>query len=499
MIVRDDDARGDSDYAPGASLNVVYDTVESSRISHDASPPQTKSSERRSPYIVSFRFDLFMFGAPLVLALLTAIILVWDESRLTTLVGDAHESGVAAERPVVSRPTGIGLQRADDNGKQPGVDLLERSGNVLLRGGIMPLWAFIGLIVLFDVSHVWVTAYRAYTDKPEFLRRRFLYTATPVGAFFFSFLFHWHSPVLYWTLLAYVAVFHFVKQPYGFIALYKARRGAAEQSRFDYHLDRWTTWCAGLGPVLMWHASPKRVFDWFNATESFLFRLPPAMLPLIVALYVTTAVVYVCRQLYRFVRENRYFNWGKNLVMLECWVTWQLGVMSQNTAVSAACLNLFHGLPFIMLSWHYCRNKWGPPDGGGGPAGPGGDRLRKGHTKRAVVSGPVDFEETQYPAPARDFFERFMRFVSHPKHFVWFVLLAFIPALVEELLWDAHVWHQYLPGEERFDPAAMGTAKASFWVALLSVPQVSHYFLDCFMWKFDDSNPGLAHYMRPRG
>ncbi len=36
----------------------------------------------------------------------------------------------------------------------------------------VPLWAFLILIVAFDVSHVWATVYVTYFDREVFRRRR---------------------------------------------------------------------------------------------------------------------------------------------------------------------------------------------------------------------------------------------------------------------------------------------------------------------------------------
>ncbi|MBT3784949.1 hypothetical protein HOF92_08225, partial [bacterium] len=177
----------------------------------------------------------------------------------------------------------------------------------------IPLWAFIFVIITFDVAHVWATAYRVYLDKDEF-QRRFWFYFLPLPAFFFLALgLCCYDMTLYWTLLAYTAIFHFIKQPYGFVAIYKQK--LHERCKLDYYLDKWAVWCAGLGPVILWHGSPQRVFDWFNAGESFLLKVPPSILPYVTFFYGLTLVFYVGRQLYLY-KTTKFVNHGKNLVMM---------------------------------------------------------------------------------------------------------------------------------------------------------------------------------------
>ena len=70
-----------------------------------------------------------------------------------------------------------------------------------------------------------------------------------------------------------------------------------------------------------------------------------------------------------------------------------------------------------------------------------------------------------------------------------FFLVVFLPALIEEICWDASTWHVYLP----FEDLQLSDSWSSLWVALLSVPQIVHYWTDIFIWKFNRSNPDLKH------
>jgi len=317
----------------------------------------------------------------------------------------------------------------------------------------MPFWAFILFMVSFDVAHVWTTLYRTYMDKEELARRKWLYLA-PIPIFLAaSFRIHYYSPVLFWTLLAYVAIYHFIKQNYGFLTLYKYKMG--ETSTFDYYLDKTALWMGALGPVLWWHASPHRQFDWFNAEEQFIFHLDPAFHGDILMVYFTVLGLYIARQFYAR-HMGQPFNPGKQIIMGAHYLTWAVGIgFTQNPIISAAFLNLFHGIPFMAIVWYYCNRKW----------------SEKGRPASMI------------------------RYLSHKKRWLTFYLVVLVLAISEEALWDGLVWQTYIP--DFFNLAVQETAPVplSMWVAVLSLPQIMHYFLDGFIWRLNKSNPDLAHYL----
>ncbi|MBW2523358.1 MAG: hypothetical protein JRI23_04255 [Deltaproteobacteria bacterium] len=324
-----------------------------------------------------------------------------------------------------------------------------------VRGGDIPLAVFVFVIIAFDVAHVWATIYRVYLDPVELRRRPVLYLASVPLFFVAAFRLHSYSATAFWTVLAYVAIFHFIKQLYGFVAIYRLRAG--ERAPFDYHLDKIAVWVGALGPVLWWHASPRRQFDWFNAGESFLVRLPPEIISDLTVVYGSVALVYVGRQLQVFV-ARRHFNAGKNLLMSATWLTWAVGIrMADSPIVSAAFLNLIHGIPFLVLVWLYCHRKWH------GPA-----------SAAASASGA-----------------RAIRWLSARSHVWAFYLLVFGLALLEEGLWDGLVWQHYLPTDLGVALPELSAPVTSLAVATLSLPQILHYFLDAFIWRFDGSNPNL--------
>src|SRR6188474_1210858 len=89
----------------------------------------------------------------------------------------------------------------------------------------LPAWGWLVFVLAIDVTHVWTTIFRTYLDREELARRPRLYAAIPVGCFALGAALHLGSERAFWRTLAYVAVFHFVRQQAGWVAVYRARAG----------------------------------------------------------------------------------------------------------------------------------------------------------------------------------------------------------------------------------------------------------------------------------
>ena len=70
-------------------------------------------------------------------------------------------------------------------------------------------WLF--LIVFIDVAHVYATLFKTYFVKLEFQRRKKLYIGLPIICFLIRLFLFGFGRSVFWSVLAYVAVFHFVR------------------------------------------------------------------------------------------------------------------------------------------------------------------------------------------------------------------------------------------------------------------------------------------------
>ena len=318
-----------------------------------------------------------------------------------------------------------------------------------LRAEATPPWGWLLFVVGVDVTHVWSSLYRTYLDPEEFQRRRGRYLLTPLLCFGAGIVLYSAGSLVFWRVLAYLAVLHFVRQQYGFVMVYRHRAG--ERGGADVLLDKAAIYAAMLYPLAYWHATPERAYTWFVAGD--FFALPGWTAGAAGLLYGAVLAAFAARQVQRAARGQP-FSWGKIGIVASTAATWYIGIVAFNSDFAFTVTNVVaHGVPYMALVWLYGRRKW----------------ASEGSWRTAV----------HRPALAGAF-----------------VGLAVLLAYLEEGAWDALVWRQH--------PAFFGGVQVAgalpddllaLLVPALILPQATHYVLDAWIWKFDGSNPGLREYL----
>ncbi|HTK37437.1 MAG TPA: hypothetical protein VL325_03000, partial [Pyrinomonadaceae bacterium] len=92
-----------------------------------------------------------------------------------------------------------------------------------ILNGESPEWTWVSAVLLIDVAHVWSTSFRVYFDKEELKRRLWLYLLVPVFGYALGVALYSEGALTFWKVLALVAVFHFERQQYGWVALYRRK------------------------------------------------------------------------------------------------------------------------------------------------------------------------------------------------------------------------------------------------------------------------------------
>ncbi len=299
-----------------------------------------------------------------------------------------------------------------------------------------PDWMWVAAVVLIDVAHVYATGFRVYIDSQELRRRPWLYGLVPLLAFVIGWAVYSESSQLFWRSLAYLAVFHFVRQQYGWVALYRAKAG--ERDRFGHIVDSLAIYLATIYPLVYWHTHARQ-FSWFVATD--FVTLPAICEQILAPVYWSALGLYVARAGYQGLRHGLW-NPGKDLVVLTTAVCWYVGIVSYNSDYAFTVTNVItHGVPYMVLVY-WCRE-------------------RRVSTSTARGHGPP--------------WARLLMFVST----LW------VFAYAEELLWDCGIWHER---PWLFGPAWNLADYSTVLVPFLAVPQITHYILDGFIWK-RRSNP----------
>lgn len=307
-------------------------------------------------------------------------------------------------------------------------------GRTLGVVGDAPLWAWLVFVLGVDVAHVWATLYRVYFDEAEVRRRPLLAWGAPVVALALSVSAHAVSPGFFWRCLAYVAVWHFIRQQTGWMVLYGRR---AKDDERTVRFDSLAIWATTLAPIVWWHAHLPRPFWWFKEHD-FIAGLPEWCGSLALGVHAIVVIGWLGFTAWR----ARTHGWpvGKLVLFAATWLTWVGGIVLAADDFAFTVMNVtLHGVPYLFLLFRYARGR---------SAEPGAPLVR------AILRGG----------------------------FAAFFAVLLIIAFGEELLWDNLVWHDHLTvfgdwGLELTDGVL------ALVVPVLSLPQTTHYLLDGFVWK----------------
>ena len=299
----------------------------------------------------------------------------------------------------------------------------------------MPPWMFALLIVACDVAHVYATAFRVYLDPVRFKRRPGLYIGVPIACFAIGVLLYSAGPGVFWRVLAYLALWHFVRQQWGWVAYSRARAG---EGSVDRRLDQATIYAVTVYPVVYWHAHLPRDFHWF--IEGDFAGLPRVLAEIGRVVHWAVVGSFLLRQVQRF-WAGRGVNVAKLQIVATTWIAWYGGIVLLNSDIAFTALNvLSHGVPYLAVVWAVERN----------------------------------YAETSRSKLARWF---------TPRAAVLLLGSLVLVGYAEEWLWDGMVWQEHgglfpFGPEEGLPIALLGVV-----VPLLAMPQATHYVLDGLLWR----------------
>lgn len=292
-------------------------------------------------------------------------------------------------------------------------------------------WLF--FVVFIDVAHVYATLFKTYLVPAAFREKKKLLIALPIICFVIGMGLFMMGSKVFWVTLAYVAVFHFIRQQYGFMRLYARKE---PKTRFNVITDNMAIYAATVYPMVYWFMSPPRQFTWFMRDEFFTYR-NDMLLAVFGYIYYAILGIYVVKTAYSLLCTG-YFNIPKNAIIAGTAASWYFGIVYFNNDLIFTMLNIVsHGIPYMGLV--YLR-----------------EIKQAGQPSQGVL---------QYVA-------------THKGIFIYVGILLAL-AFSEEYLWEILVWNeQFTLGSGTFFET---------WhfllVPLLVVPQFTHYVLDGFIWK----------------
>ncbi len=308
-----------------------------------------------------------------------------------------------------------------------------------------PDWAWIPAVMLVDVAHVYSTGFRVYLDFDELQRRPWLYALVPTVGLTIGMALYSEGALVFWRALAYLAVFHFVRQQSGWVALYRAKAG--EEGRLGKWIDTTTVYAATIYPLIYWHTHLPRKFWWFLAND--FSRLPAIINQLAEPLYWLILSLYAARSVYRWWMKGE-INPGKDIVIITTAICWYVGIVSFNSDYAFTVTNvIIHGVPYLALIYWSGRRRVTSATG----------QPRASLFTHIFSRGPLVF-----------------------------LCILWALAFIEEMIWDKSVWHER---SWLFGAGWKIDSLKIIMVPLLALPQITHYALDGFIWR-RKSNPDFS-------
>ncbi|MFT3909209.1 MAG: hypothetical protein QM737_07245 [Ferruginibacter sp.] len=297
------------------------------------------------------------------------------------------------------------------------------------------------LILLIDVGHVYSTLYRTYFDSNALKKQQTILFAIPFFSFIVAVILYSSSSLWFWRILTYVAVFHFIRQQYGFMRLYSRKEA---KNNFTTLFDKIIIYTASLYPILYWHLKGPRNFNWFIEND-FIFLRSGIVLNIATAIYFLLVATYIILEL-RNIIITRSVNVPKFCIISGTLLSWYFGIVYFNGDMAFTLLNVVsHGIPYMALIWIHGKKNYSKPGAG----------------------------------------TRFLKLVFSKYGIIIFLAVIFLFAFIEESLWDISVWkeHKTIFGTDHLAEINISNNLLNFIVPLLALPQITHYILDGFIWK----------------
>jgi hypothetical protein len=335
----------------------------------------------------------------------------------------------------------------------------------------LPVWMWLLCIVGIDVAHVWSTLFRTYLDPAA--RKKYMVPLylTPIGCWLCGVALYSVSAALFWSVFAYLAVFHFIRQQYGIYALYG--RSVQYSSFWWRWLDIATVYLGAMYPLLYWHANIPRSFYWFIEGD-FVFRIPHLWATSAGYLLAGGLLLQVSHEVLIAPSEGR-ARLPKNFVIWGTVLSWYVGIVHYNADIPFTLTNVVaHGVPYLTLIWVFARRQY-----------------QRQSVVLAVSENTILNSESGVSLHKREGIHKRL-FATQKKGEVILALCGCIVgvlflAFIEEALWDTFIWRDHetlFRWLWRKAPMIEGKEALLLLVPLLAVPQATHYVLDGFIWRF---------------
>ena len=308
----------------------------------------------------------------------------------------------------------------------------------------IPLTAWVILILGIDVSHVYSTLFRTYFDKQSWKQNSNTLILIPFVGLVLGILVYSMGAIYFWRLLAYLAVFHFIRQQYGFVRLYSK---SLTLPSWSAQIDKISVYGFTIIPILIWHFTGMKNFNWFIDGDFFYFE-NTYLKNGAQYLFFILLIIYIGKEIYSLFHHES-FSLPKFLFMMGTALSWYIGIVLYNGDLIFTLLNVVsHGIPYIALVWYF------------------GYKNYKSSDENPLLSKLFKF-----------------------KYLILFASCLLVFAYFEEGIWDSLVWNEHKTIFKMFSYfKPISEDYLVFIIPFLTLPQWTHYVLDGFIWKIGNDN-----------
>lgn len=285
------------------------------------------------------------------------------------------------------------------------------------------------LVVGIDVAHVYSSLYRTYFAQriPPQLKKILLWV--PILCFGGAWMLATKSTSFFWSVLVYVAVFHFSRQQIGFLRLFTEPQNRNSKL---YLFNEISIYVATLGSIFIWHLQGSKSFHWFVKGDFFYLDQFSFLEPYLKSLVFGWSLLSALVNIYGLVQKK--ISLQAALLVFSTFISWFIPIAILNSDFIFTFANVIsHGVPYLALV--YSREK-----------------------KEKSIFSSLE---------------------------IFLPILLFL-AFIEEAFWDSLVWREHNLFFESFYflPQLQGeSVLKAFFLAILISPQLIHYILDGFIWK----------------
>lgn len=301
-------------------------------------------------------------------------------------------------------------------------------------------WSWILIVLSIDVAHVYSTIYKTYFKPSARDEHRLKLVVVPIIVWMAGIIAYSLSTKLFWSLLAYFAVFHFIRQQYGFFRLYSLK---STTKRWMKTILNTTIYAVTVIPILIWHFRGQRNFNWMTEGD-FVYLNFPAIVPALNVLLIVLLLLYFFVE-WKEKELNGRLNMPRILLTLSTGFSYYVSIVLTNNDFVFSLVNVVgHGIPYLALVWF--------------------------SEKRVLNDSSTSF----------------LKYIFSRWGWIAFYGIVFALAYLEESIWDVFVWREnstsfgWMYG---FFDAIDDDQLLAFVIPFLIMPQVVHYVLDGYIWK----------------